>query len=120
MSHHLSTVLMSHQTRGRVAAVPVHLTRRGRATLLVLLVAVLLAAFSLGRANSQAATTAGEGPVPAIGQITVQQGESLWAVARRVAPRNDPREVMAQIVRLNELTDSQLQIGQQLLLPAAS
>ena len=86
--------------------------------LLVLLVSVLLAAFSLGRANSQAADVAGDGPVPAVGQITVQQGESLWAVARRVAPRNDPREVMAQIVRLNDLSDSQLQIGQQLLLPA--
>lgn len=114
-----STPMMTHPTRGRTAAAPVHLTRRGRATLLALLVAVLLAAFSLGRANTQAAGVANDGPVPTVGQITVEPGESLWAVARRVAPRNDPREVMAQIVRLNDLTDSQLQVGQQLLLPVA-
>ncbi|MCW2615279.1 MAG: LysM peptidoglycan-binding protein [Frankiales bacterium] len=98
----------------------VHLTRRGRALLLVALVAVLLAAFSLGRANSQAASTA-TGPSQAtVEQITVQPGESLWAVARRIAPENDPREVMAQILRLNELTDAELQVGQQLLLPVAA
>ncbi|MBC7375301.1 MAG: LysM peptidoglycan-binding domain-containing protein [Frankiales bacterium] len=111
--------MLTHPTRGRAAAAPLHLTRRGRATLLVLLVAVLLAVFSLGRANSQAADAAGNGPVPATGQITVQQGESLWTVARRLAPLNDPRDVIAQIVRLNDLSDSQLQIGQQLRLPVA-
>ena len=97
----------------------VHLTRRGRTLVLLALVAVLFAAFSLGRANSQAAPTAGEAPV-SVEQITVQPGESLWAVARRIAPQNDPREVIGQIRRLNGLQDSQLQAGQQLLLPVAA
>ena len=97
----------------------VHLTRRGRTLVLLALVAVLFAAFSLGRANSQAAPTAGEAPVSAE-QITVQPGESLWAVARRIAPQNDPREVIGQIRRLNRLQDSQLQAGQQLLLPVSA
>ena len=97
----------------------VHLTRRGRTLVLLALVAVLFAAFSLGRANSQAAPTAGEAPV-SVEQITVQPGESLWAVARRVAPQNDPREVIGQIRRLNRLQDSQLQAGQQLLLPVSA
>ena len=97
----------------------VHLTRRGRSLLLLALVGVLFAAFSLGRANSQAVVTAGEAPA-AVEQITVQSGESLWAVARRIAPENDPREVIAQIRRLNQLEDSQLQAGQQLLLPKAA
>ena len=97
----------------------VHLTRRGRSLLLLALVGVLFAAFSLGRANSQAVVTAGEAST-AVEQITVQSGESLWAVARRIAPENDPREVIAQIRRLNQLEDSQLQAGQQLLLPKAA
>ena len=97
----------------------VHLTRRGRLLILLALVGVLFAAFSLGRANSQATPTAGEAPV-SVEQITVQPGESLWAVARRIAPDNDPREVIGQIRRLNRLQDSQLQAGQQLLLPAAA
>lgn len=99
-------------------AAAVHLTRRGRAALLALLVAVLFGAFSLGRAAPQAASVA-EAP-PAAEQITVQPGESLWTVARRIAPDNDPREVIAQIRRLNDLTSSQLRAGQQLLLPTAA
>ena len=97
-----------------------HLTRRGRTLLLLALVALLFGAFSLGRANTEAAPTADGSPVAAVEQITVQPGESLWAVARRVAPQNDPREVMAQIRRLNALKSSSLQVGQQLLLPAAA
>ena len=97
----------------------VHLTRRGRTLLLLALVGVLFAAFSLGRANSQAAPTAGDAPA-SVEQVTVQPGESLWAVARRIAPENDPREVIGQIRRLNRLEGSQLQAGQQLLLPTAA
>jgi hypothetical protein len=51
---------------------------------------------------------------------TVLPGESLWILAQRIAPGNDPREVVAQIRRLNGLIDSQLQVGQQLLLPIAA
>lgn len=52
----------------------------------------------------------------------VQSGDSLWAVAERVAPTSDPREVVDQIVQLNgggsSLTaDSALQVGQRLVLP---
>ena len=97
----------------------VHLTRRGRALMLLALVAVLFGAFSLGRANTQAAPTASDAPA-AVEQITVQPGESLWGVARRIAPKNDPREVISQIRRLNRLQDSRLQAGQQLLLPTAA
>ena len=100
-------------------ASPLRLTRRGRAVLLLVLVAVLLTAFSLGRSATQAAPVGGE-PVAAPELTVVQPGESLWSVARRIAPDNDPREVVAQIRRLNDLTSSQLQPGQQLLLPVAA
>lgn len=94
---------------------PVRLTRRGRILLLSALVAVLFGAFSLGRSASEAAPQ-GQGQ-PAVEQVTVLSGESLWTVARRIAPDNDPREVIAQIRRVNGLIDSQLRVGQQLLLP---
>jgi predicted Zn-dependent protease len=95
------------------------LTRRGRVLVLALLVAVLFAAFSLGRSASQAASPAAQ-PAPAPHAVTVQAGESLWSMARRIAPDNDPREVVAQIRALNDLTTSHLTPGQQLLLPAAA
>ena len=96
------------------------LTRRGRLLLVVTLVAVLFGAFSLGRAATQAAPVAGDPAGPALTQATVQPGESLWTLARRIAPDNDPRDVVAQIRRLNDLTTSQLQPGQQLVLPVAA
>ena len=81
--------------------------------------AVLFGAFSLGRSATQASSIAGDG-APAAQLTVVQQGESLWSVARRIAPANDPREVVAQIRRLNGLASSELQPGQQLLLPVAA
>jgi hypothetical protein len=94
------------------------LTRRGRLVLLGMSALLLLAAISVGRAGSQAATATENGPM--LQQTTVQQGETLWAVAQRIAPKNDPRDVVAQIRRINHLQSSGLRVGQQLLLPIAA
>ncbi|MDT7545206.1 MAG: hypothetical protein QOE99_1316 [Actinomycetota bacterium] len=96
----------------------VRVTRRGRLVLVVASALVLLLVISFGRTGSQAATATGTGPT--LQQTTVQQGETLWAVAQRIAPKNDPREVIAQIRRINHLHSSVLRTGQQLLLPVAS
>ncbi len=93
-----------------------HLTRRGRLMVVLGLVALLFAAFSLGRAGTQAATT--KEAAPAVVETVVQPGESLWTVARRIAPASDPREVVQKLRRLNHLPGSGLRAGQQLLLPA--
>ena len=58
-------------------------------------------------------------PAAQLEQTTVLPGDTLWAVARRLAPEHDPREVVDQIRELNDLTSTELQAGQQLLLPAA-
>ena len=107
----------------RTAAAPaVHLTRRGRVLSVVVFAAVLLGAFSLGRTASEAAGPTSNAAVTAdvVQHTTVQPGDSLWSVARRVAPENDPREVVEQIRRLNDLTSAEIQVGQQLLLPVAA
>jgi LysM repeat protein len=104
----------------------VHLTRRGRALAILVFAAVLLGAFSLGRTASQAAApsapaaSASVDEATSVHQATVQPGDSLWSVARRVAPDNDPREVVEQIRRLNDLPSANIQVGQQLLLPVAA
>ena len=105
----------------RARAVPrrrTRLTRRGRVVLLVVSALILLACISVGRAGSQAATATENGPM--LQQTTVQPGETLWAVAQRIAPQNDPRDVVAQIRRINHLQSSGLRVGQQLLLPVAA
>lgn len=53
------------------------------------------------------------------GQVTVAQGQSLWSIAsEHAAPGTDVREVIAQIIALNDLPSSGVHVGQQLLLPA--
>ena len=93
------------------------LTPRGRAVLVVLAALLLFVAVSAGRNGSQAATVTENGPT--LQQTTVQPGDPLWSVAQRIAPDNDPREIIAQIRRINHLHTSTLQAGQQLLLPTA-
>lgn len=102
-------------TTPAVAACRTHLTRRGRLVLVSLLALLLFAAFSVGRSGAEGATSAT--PVHGVEQTVVQPGETLWGVATRIAPGQDPRPVIDQIRRLNELETPGLQAGQQLLLP---
>jgi Tfp pilus assembly protein FimV len=97
---------------------PVRLTRRGQLVVLLAAVVLLVVAFSVGRTASHADTAAPAGP--ALTQTTVQPGDTLWSVALRIAPDNDPREVIDQIRRINHLETAGLRAGQQLLLPVAA
>jgi hypothetical protein len=94
-----------------------HLTARGRVVVVAVLALLLFAAFSLGRTVAEGSTEVQ--PQAAVEQTTVLPGETLWAVAKRLAPGQDPRPVVDQIRRLNDLSSAELQAGQQLLLPVA-
>lgn len=55
----------------------------------------------------------------------VQSGDSLWTLAERVSPQEDPRDVVDQILELNAgsdgfSSDAPLRVGQTLRLPASS
>ena len=114
---------MSATRTRRTARTTTHLTRRGRLVLVLALAGLLYAAFSVGRAGTQASTVAEplSAPAPVAAsvapQVTVQSGETLWTVAQRIAPDDDPRGVVQQIKRLNDLADGGVRAGQQLLLP---
>jgi hypothetical protein len=49
--------------------------------------------------------------------VTVQPGQSLWAIAGTVAPDRDARDVIADIVQLNNLPAGTVLAGQQLYVP---
>jgi hypothetical protein len=97
----------------------VRLTRRGRTVVLLALVGLLLAAFTLGRIGDSQAAARGAGASARVpyASTTVHAGETLWSVAKRVAPGQDPRAVIQQIRSLNHLDTAAVQVGQQLLLP---
>jgi nucleoid-associated protein YgaU len=50
---------------------------------------------------------------------TVQPGDTLWVIARRITPNGDPRPVVDRLIAENHLTGS-LQVGQSIDLPAPS
>lgn len=102
--------------RAAEAPARLHLTRRGRAVLVLLALLVVLAGVMGGRAVA-------EGPVQAVEVTThsVMAGETLWQIATGVAaPGEDVRDVVLRLQELNDLPDASLQAGQVLLLPVGS
>lgn len=84
-----------------------------------LLVAAVTGAPVLPTPPAVAAVT-GSAPFAAVpfATVTVQPGESLWLVAERVVPGSDPREVIAELALLNNLSGATVQAGQTLAIPA--
>ena len=97
------------------ATTTVRLTRRGRlVVVLTVLLGMLMAGFSLSHAPSSAAAH-----VVKPRTVTVAPGETLWGLAVRIAPHDDPRLVTAEIERLNHLATPSVFGGQQLVGPRA-
>jgi len=91
------------------------LTRRGRIVLVLLIAALTFAALGLARSTSQAATSSSG---PATRAVTVVPGQTLWQIARTVAPSDDPRDTVLRIEALNPGLHGPIQAGQQLVVPA--
>jgi Tfp pilus assembly protein FimV len=97
------------------AAAPVRLTRRGRLVVLFLLITLLLVGFSLGRVSSSATTH--NPPRAERRTVIVEPGQTLWSIARDLAPHADPREVVGALRDLNNLGNEPIVVGQQIVLP---
>jgi nucleoid-associated protein YgaU len=124
------TLIAGPTVRGRRPASPIRaaqvrsarrpsalrLTRRGRCVAVFVITLLALATFSIGRtAVGASPSSAG----PALTQVTVQPGDTLWAIAKRVAPGDDPRDTIHRILEINGLHDSAVQAGQRLGVPAS-
>jgi LysM repeat protein len=90
------------------------LTRRGRVVVLglCLLLAGLVAALA---ASASRAAQPGEPPEPAV--AVVQPGDTLWSVAARHVPSDDPYGMIDEIRHLNDLNSHTIHPGQELILP---
>ena len=58
-------------------------------------------------------------PLDTFSYVSVAPGQSLWQVAETLAPEADPREVIADIMALNQLASSAVEPGQKLAIPTA-
>lgn len=104
-------------TASRSARSPgsVRLTRRGRVVVVLLVLAIALAGFAV---LGGPATSTGDTHHAAAHTVVVGAGETLWDIASRIAPGEDPRVVIADIVDLNNLADAgSIRIGEKLVVP---
>ncbi|MGO1537812.1 MAG: LysM peptidoglycan-binding domain-containing protein [Leucobacter sp.] len=94
------------------------LTRRGRVVFgsigVVLVAAALALAAVFGATQAQASA---EGAADEFGYVIVSPGESLWAVASELDASVDPRNLIAEIMQLNQLEGSSVQAGQPIAVP---
>ena len=92
------------------------MTKRGRAVLLsIIATPVVLAALAFGINAGGAVGTSSSTPLT---KITVVGGETLWGVAKQIAPGSDPRDVVSDIMSVNRLSTADIYPGESLAIPA--
>jgi len=94
------------------------ITRRGRAVMTLLVAVPLAIAAAVTGIGALGAAAGTQGSAATFQYVTVEPGESLWQVAQEVAPAADPRDVVADILTLNNLSSGEVQPGQRLAIPA--
>jgi hypothetical protein len=92
---------------------PVRLTRRGVAVVVGLVAALGAGLVALAAASAPGADAGTAHPAV----VSVVPGDTLWAIAARVAPDRDPRAEVAALERANHLTSPTLLPGQLLRIP---
>jgi hypothetical protein len=121
----ISTVGMS--TAGMRTAAPLpasahlathlRLTKRGRRVLTVLAAVPVVIGALVFTLNGGIATASDVAGSTRFQYVTVAAGESLWQLAGQIAPSADPRDVISDVVHLNQLASTDLQAGQRLAIP---
>jgi LysM repeat protein len=107
----------SSATTIRTATPRLRITARGRAVVTGLVALPIVTAVGLLVLNGGGAIATGSAPSEPLKSVTVMAGESLWDLAEDIAPQDDPREVIADLVSLNTLVSAEVRPGQQLDVP---
>lgn len=94
------------------------ITQRGRRVLTFVVACPLVFAAFAFAINGGMATATNVSSSASLSYVTVQAGQSLWQLAGQIAPTADPREVISDLVRVNQLAGSDVQAGQRLAIPA--
>lgn len=93
------------------------ITARGQVVLVsfvAIVLAIVVGFFTFGTTGANASTEAGSNDFT---YVSIHSGETLWDVASRLDPNADPRDLIAEIVQLNALTGSDVEVGQRIALP---
>jgi hypothetical protein len=105
-------VARSTQASGRI-----RLTRRGRLVFTSLAAAPLIAVAAWLGVNALPAVATSSSSSVVFEYATIESGQSLWQLASTIAPEADPRDVIADLMRLNQLDSSTVSPGQRIAIP---
>jgi hypothetical protein len=94
------------------------LTRRGRAVFATLGAIPFVVAGLVFGLGATGAVASHDSASDVLTWVTVDGGDTLWSLASEIAPREDPREFVAQVTEFNQLESSEIQAGQRLAIPA--
>jgi hypothetical protein len=94
---------------------PLRLTRRGRLVVFLASLAAVMLVLFVALSDPATGTAERGEPVPAT-MVKVESGDTLWTIASRAAPGEDPRDLIDQIEELNSLHGS-LQVGSEVAVP---
>jgi hypothetical protein len=115
----MSSAALAHGRSFVGAPAPrLRLTTRGRGVLATLAATPLVIAALLFALNGGGALASLSGSDAAFQYVTVDAGQTMWGLAEEIAPGADPRDVITDILRLNQLESSDVYAGQQLAVPA--
>ena len=105
--------------RSAPAQARLKLTKRGRAVFTTLAAIPLVIAAVLFGLNGGGAEATLETAQPGVDYqyVTIEAGESLWAIAGEIAPSADPRDVISDILSFNGMASSEIFPGQSLAIP---
>jgi len=90
--------------------------RRTVAVVAAALVAVLMSPLAAGAVRRGEPSAPAAQQVPAL-VVVVQAGDTLWSIAQRIRPGDDPREVAAEIAAANGVQPGALTVGASLAVP---
>ncbi|WP_313357793.1 LysM peptidoglycan-binding domain-containing protein [Microbacterium sp.] len=104
---------------GRSVSTRLRLTARGRRLLAALAAAPVIAGIAVSLLAGGSAVASGESEPVAFETVTVLPGDTLWSIAAEAAPTSDPRDVIDDIKRLNDLPTGMIQVGTSIAIPTA-
>ena len=110
-------VVVHRQPRPRVTRSKRAIYMRRRAIAASLGLGIVLTAAHAGVALGGSTTTPGRSPHPHVEYVVVQQGDTMWGIAQRVAPHSDPRDVVDAMAK--ELGTSDVQPGDRIPWPVS-
>ena len=94
------------------------ITARGRAVIMVLVAAPIVAASLVLALNGGGAIATDSGASTPLESVTVLSGQSLWQLAEELAPHADPREFITDVLAVNTLASAEVRAGQRLEIPS--